>query len=241
MIVIPAIDLRNGKCVRLTQGKISNETVYSNNPLLVAKLWQAQGAKRIHIVDLDGAFSGEMKNQDIILKITKEIDVPVEVGGGIRDNETIEKLIENGIDKIILGTSAISDKELLKESLKKFGQKIIVGIDSSSGRVAVKGWKDVTSIWATSLVKEMEDIGVKEIIVTDIKKDGTMRGPNIRWIKKIASKVHIDVIVSGGISSIKDINRIKNLNLENIRGVIIGKALYRDNLTLPEAIKAGES
>ncbi|MBN2406832.1 MAG: 1-(5-phosphoribosyl)-5-[(5-phosphoribosylamino)methylideneamino]imidazole-4-carboxamide isomerase [Elusimicrobia bacterium] len=238
MLIIPAVDIMNGNCVRLTQGSPSAGTVYSREPLIVAKLWQAQGAQRLHVVDLDGAFSGKIVNRKIILRITKELDIPVQVGGGIRDYDTIRDLLNNGVDKVIMGTSAIYDTELLKSAVKKWKKRIIVGIDSSSGKVAVGGWQSITDKSAVSLAAEIEGMGISQIIVTDIKKDGTLKGPNCKWIKKIAETVKIPVIASGGISSIDDIVRLKELKLKNLAGVIVGKALYRDDVLLPAAIEA---
>ena len=241
MIIIPAIDIRGGNCVRLTQGRLEDETIYSKDPLLVAKLWQAQGAKRLHLIDLDGAFSGKIKNKELIFKIIKELDIPVQVGGGIRDYETGKKLISAGAHRIIIGTSAIYDIEFLKSLIKKWPEKITVGIDSSSGKVAIGGWRNITTRWAGSLAEEMESLGVREIIITDIKKDGTLEGPNIKWIEKIAKKVNIPVIASGGISNIEDIKKLRDLKLQNLLGVIVGKALYSDGIMLQEAIKVAES
>ncbi|MFC2048655.1 1-(5-phosphoribosyl)-5-[(5-phosphoribosylamino)methylideneamino]imidazole-4-carboxamide isomerase [Elusimicrobiota bacterium] len=238
MQIIPAIDLRGGNCVRLTQGKLSKETLFSKEPLIVAKLWQAQGAKRLHVVDLDGAFSGKMKNGNIIKKIIKELDIPVQIGGGIRDYDTIRSLIKAGASRVILGTAAIYDEKLLKTAIKKWTDRIIIGIDSSAGKVAIGGWKNITTKWATTLALEMERIGIKEIIITDIKKDGTLEGPNYKWIQKIANKVSIDVIASGGVSGLDDVMKLKELGLKNLSGIIVGKALYKDQFNLAEAVRA---
>ncbi|MDA3792793.1 MAG: 1-(5-phosphoribosyl)-5-[(5-phosphoribosylamino)methylideneamino]imidazole-4-carboxamide isomerase [Elusimicrobia bacterium] len=245
MLVIPAIDLKGGNCVRLYQGKIDEETIYSKEPLTVAKLWQSQGAKRIHIVDLDGAFSsknsgknsGKMKNREIIYSIVNEIDIPVQTGGGIRDYKTVKELIKNGVGRVILGTSAISDRELLEKVISKWPDKIIVGIDSSSGKVAIDGWQDITDKNAIDLAGEMEGLGIKEIIITDIKKDGTLQGPSFKWIEKIADAVDISVIASGGVSTVEDIKKFKSMDLDNLTGVIVGKALYTGSMKLSEAIK----
>ncbi len=241
MIIIPAIDIRGGNCVRLIQGRLEEETIYSSDPMLMAKLWQAQGAECLHIVDLDGAFSGKMKNADIIYKIIKEISIPVQVGGGIRDYDTVKELIEKGVHRVIIGTAAVYDKDFLKAIIKKWPDNITVGIDSFSGKVAIGGWRNITAKWAGALAQEMEELGVREIIITDIKKDGTLKGPNFKWIKKIAEMVNMSIIASGGISNISDIRKLKNLNIAHLFGVIVGKALYTDSVMLPEAIGvAGE-
>lgn len=241
MIIIPAVDIKGGNCVRLIQGKPSMETVYSSNPLDMAKQWEDRGAKRLHVVDLDGAFEGKMKNMEVILKIAESLDIPVEVGGGIRDYETVKNLINGGIYRVILGTSAIYDQEFLKDVIKEWPDKIIVGIDSIRGQVAVKGWQYVSSRTALELAVEMESTGVNEIIVTDITKDGMLEGTNTELIKDIAEKVKISIIASGGVTSLEDIKKLKALNLENLTGVIIGKALYSGNLEITEVIKIAEN
>ncbi len=240
MLVIPAIDLRNGNCVRLFQGKFNKETIYSRKPVTVAQLWKQQGAARIHIVDLDGAFSGTMKNRSIIYNIAEMVDIPIQVGGGIRNYKTVKELIENGVSRVIIGSSAINDRELLEKIILKWPGRIIVGIDSSSGKVAIGGWKDITDKPAAELAGEAEEMGVKEIIVTDIEKDGTLKGPNFKWIKKIARAVSISVIASGGVSSLEEIKKFKNMNLDNLFGVIVGKALYSRDIKLSDAIAAAQ-
>ncbi len=236
MIVIPAIDLKNGKCVRLTRGKPENETIYSNDPVKMAELWQSKGAGRLHIIDLDGAFSGKMGNGDIIEKIVKEVKIPVQVGGGIREFSVIENLIEKGVSRVIMGSAAIYDKNLVKRAVKKWPERITVGIDSDSGKVAVKGWKDITQIPAVELAREMEQIGVTELIVTDIKKDGTLEGPNIKWFKEISGSVSVPVIGAGGMSKLEDVKNLDRAGIENLKGVIIGKALYSKSIDLSRAI-----
>ncbi|MGM0441738.1 MAG: 1-(5-phosphoribosyl)-5-[(5-phosphoribosylamino)methylideneamino]imidazole-4-carboxamide isomerase [Elusimicrobiota bacterium] len=237
MIVIPAIDLKGGNCVRLTRGKPENETVYSEDPLKMAKLWQSKGAGRLHIIDLDGAFSGTMGNGDIIKKIVAEVDIPVQVGGGIREFSVIKDLIDKGVHRIIMGSAAIYDRKLVEKAAKKWPDRITVGIDSNSGKVAVKGWKDITQISAIELAGQMEQIGITELIVTDIKKDGTLEGPNIEWIKKIAGSVSIPVIGAGGMSRIEDIRDLNRAEIDNLKGIIIGKALYSGSIELSRAIE----
>jgi len=236
MLLIPAIDIRGGNCVRLVQGKLEQETIFSKDPIFVAKLWQAQGAKRIHIVDLDGAFSGVIQNLELIAEIVKSTSVPIQVGGGIRDMDTIERVLSSGVSKVILGTSAIYHTETLKKGLKKFGDKIMVSIDSLDGKVAIGGWKEITAVRAVDLGKRMEEIGVREIVFTDIKKDGLLKGPNVKGIKAFAQKVGVPVIACGGISSLDDVKKIKELEQYGVYGMIIGKALYTGNIKLQEAI-----
>ncbi len=241
MIIIPAVDIKNGNCVRLMQGRASDETIYSDDPLSMALKWQSEGAERLHIIDLDGAFNGKMKNIRVILKIIKELDIPVQVGGGIRNYETVKALIDNGVHRIIIGTSAIHNREFLKSVLKMWPERITVGIDSTSGRVAVEGWGNVTAKTALVLANEAEDMGVTEIIVTDIKKDGMLKGTNLELIKEITDSVKISVIASGGVSCINDIKKLRELKIKNLTGVIIGKALYSNDIVLSDAIKvAGE-
>lgn len=237
MLIIPAIDLRGGQCVRLTQGKLDKETVFSKDPVFIAKLFRAKGAKRLHIVDIDGAFSGKPQNKSIIKKIVKAVDIPVQLGGGIRDFKTIKKILSRGIDKVIIGTAAIYDPNLARRAIQEFGRKVIVGIDAFNGKVAIGGWKEITSIDAIELAKKLELWGVSEIIFTDISKDGMLEGPNLRAIKKMAKSVNIPIIASGGISSLKDIERIKRLEKYGVMGVIIGKAIYTESISLEDAIQ----
>mgnify|MGYP001121914484 CR=1 FL=1 len=237
MLVIPAIDIRGGNCVRLVQGRLEEETIFSKEPVFVAKLWQAQGAERIHIVDLDGAFSGVIQNLELIMEIVKSINVPVEVGGGIRDMETIKRVLSGGVAKVVLGTSAIYDTSTVKKALRKFGDKIVISIDSLGGKVAIGGWKEITAVRSTILAKRLEGMGVKEIIFTDIKRDGMLKGPNVKGIKAFAGKVGIPVIACGGISTLDDVKRIKELEKYGVSGMIIGKALYIGDIKLQEAIE----
>lgn len=237
MYVIPAIDIRKGRAVRLVQGDLRDETVYSQEPVSVAKLWKLKGAKRLHVIDLDGAFSGKLSNLDYVKEIIKATDFKVQMGGGIRDLKTIEKVINIGVSSVILGTSAVQNKEFVKEAVKEYGKCIIVGIDAKKGMVAIKGWKQVTKVNAVDLAKEMEELGVSAIIFTDIQRDGMLEGPNFKSTKEIAQKVDIPVIISGGISGYKDIEHAKKLEKYGISSVIIGKALYTGKIDLKLAIK----
>ncbi|MDH5173866.1 MAG: 1-(5-phosphoribosyl)-5-[(5-phosphoribosylamino)methylideneamino]imidazole-4-carboxamide isomerase [Elusimicrobiota bacterium] len=240
MLVIPAIDIRGGNCVRLIQGKLEQETIFSKDPVFVAKLWQAQGAKKLHIVDLDGAFAGVIQNLELIAKIAKSIKVPVEVGGGIRDMDTIKAVLSGGVAEVILGTSAIYDTDTVKKALKKFRDKIVISIDSMGGKVAIGGWKEITAVRSATLAKRVAEMGVKKIIFTDIKKDGMLKGPNVKRIKAFAEKVRVPVIACGGISTLDDVKNIKELEEYGVSGMIIGKALYTGGIKLQEAIEIAE-
>ncbi|MCK4532363.1 1-(5-phosphoribosyl)-5-[(5-phosphoribosylamino)methylideneamino]imidazole-4-carboxamide isomerase [bacterium] len=242
MQIIPAVDLRKGQCVRLTKGKLENETVFSKDPCFMANLWQAKGAKRLHVVDLDGAFSGVMQNLKIIKEIRKKISIPMQVGGGIRDLKTIKKVLSMGVDKVILGTVTISNPDLVKKSVAEFGKKIIVSVDSQEGKVAIGGWKDITAQSAFSLTEQLIQAGVSEIIFTDVSKDGTLEGPNIKVIKKTLQKLktNVSIIIAGGMAKLEDVRKIKKLEELGVTGVIIGKALYTEDIKIEEAIKIAE-
>jgi phosphoribosylformimino-5-aminoimidazole carboxamide ribotide isomerase len=241
MIIFPAIDLRKGRCVRLIRGDIRDETVYSKEPVSIAKLWQLKGAKYLHVVDLDGALTGDPKNLKFVYQIAKEVKIPVQFGGGVRDLGLIKEILGNGIRRVILGTNALT-KDFLAKALKQFGAgKIVAGIDSRDGKVAVKGWKETTDISAIDFAKEMQDMGVKNIVFTDIKRDGMLSGPNFKSIKAMACALKIPVIASGGVASLKDIRHLKNLEKYGVSGVVIGKALYTGAFDLKEAIALGAS
>ena len=234
MLVIPAIDLKDGKCVRLLQGRKEDATVYSDDPAATARKWESLGAKLIHIVDLDGAFSGRQKNIESIIAIRKSVRAGLELGGGIRDMDRIEKLIALGINRVILGTVAVERPELVAEASKKFPGNIIVGIDAKDGMVAVKGWVEVSAVAAKELAKKMEQLGAAGIIYTDISRDGMLTGPNIEATREIVEAVKIPVIASGGVSSIDDIKRL--MDIKGLWGAITGKAIYTGKLDLKEAI-----
>ncbi|HAG51561.1 MAG: 1-(5-phosphoribosyl)-5-[(5-phosphoribosylamino)methylideneamino]imidazole-4-carboxamide isomerase [Deltaproteobacteria bacterium GWC2_42_51] len=239
MLIIPAIDIKDGKCVRLTQGRMDAETVYSENPVEISKKWEEAGAKLIHIVDLDGAIKGIPKNQDTIKKIIQSIKTPVEIGGGIRDLETIKNYLgSQGVKRVIIGTVAQENPQIVEKACKMFPEGIAVGIDAKDGMVATRGWVKVTSEKATDLAKRLESLGITCIIYTDIARDGMLTGPNVKATKEMAHAVNIPVIASGGMSSVKDIEGFKGLKLE---GIIIGKALYTGAINLREAIEVAES
>jgi phosphoribosylformimino-5-aminoimidazole carboxamide ribotide isomerase len=236
MIIIPAIDLKDGKCVRLLQGRKEEVTVYSDDPPSMAKHWQKLGGELLHVVDLDGAFTGEQHNLSHIRAIREAIDIPIEVGGGIRDVDRIQKLIDLGIDRTIIGTSAAKSPEIVQEACKKFPGKVLVGIDAKDGKVAVKGWVEVTELDAIEFAKQMQDAGAAGIIYTDISRDGMLTGPNIEAMATMVKSVEIPVIASGGVSHLNDIKNLMQIN--NLWGVITGKALYSGALKLEEAIEA---
>ena len=236
MIVIPAIDLKEGKCVRLEQGLMDRDTVYSDNPAEQALTWQGQGGELLHIVDLDGAFAGVPKNRDAIKAIVGAIDIPVQLGGGIRNMQTVEAYLELGINRVILGTVAKENPQLVEEACKKYPGQIVVGIDAKDGLVAVRGWADVTDKQATRMAEEMEEFGVAAIIYTDIARDGMMQGPNIDATRKLAESISIPVIASGGLSTLDDIRRLMAIESSGVTGVITGKAIYSGAIDLHEAI-----
>lgn len=239
MLIIPAIDLKDGKCVRLTQGRMDAETVYSENPVEIAKKWEEAGAKLIHLVDLDGAIEGVPKNQGTIKNIIKSLKTAVQIGGGIRDLETIKGYLDiQGVKRVIIGTVAQENPQIVEKACKSFPGKIAVGIDAKDGMVATRGWVKVTPERAVDLAKRLEGLGISCIIYTDITRDGMLTGPNVKATKEMAHAVNIPVIASGGMSSVKDIESFKGLKLE---GIIIGKALYTGAIDLREAIEVAES
>lgn len=236
MLIIPAIDLKDGQCVRLQQGRKDAVTVYSGDPSATAKKWESSGAKVLHVVDLDGAFTGSQTNYSRIIEIRKAVNMVIEVGGGIRNISTVDKLISAGIDRVIIGTSAIEDAQFVMDACNKFPGRILIGIDAKDGKVAVKGWEEVSSIEAGELAKRVEMIGVAGIIYTDISRDGMLTGPNLPALEDMVKTVNIPVIASGGIANIEDIRNL--LNIKDLWGAITGKAIYSGSLDLKEAIKS---
>jgi phosphoribosylformimino-5-aminoimidazole carboxamide ribotide isomerase len=241
MIIIPAIDLKNGRCVRLLQGRMDAETVFSDDPAAMAKQWAEQGAEMIHVVDLDGAVEKRPRNLESIKKILDAVSIPVQVGGGIRDEETIRQYIDLGIKRVIIGTEAIRNPELVKNACKSFPGQIVVGIDAREGRVAIEGWTETTQTLAVDLAKKFEDSGVAAINFTDIHRDGMQTGPNIEETRKLAEAVSIPVVASGGVSTLEDIKNLIPLEPYGIVGVITGKALYSGTLSLKEAIAVSKN
>jgi phosphoribosylformimino-5-aminoimidazole carboxamide ribotide isomerase len=239
MLVIPAIDLKDGSCVRLLQGRADAVTAYSDDPSSTAKKWESCGARLLHVVDLDGAFTGKQKNLERIRRIREAVSMEIEVGGGIRDMDRIDLLVSMGINRVILGTVAIEKPDLVKEACSKHHGKVLVGIDAKNGLVAVKGWVEVTQAKARELALQMQGYGAAGIIYTDISKDGMMTGPNIEATRDMVGALQIPVIASGGISSLDDIKRL--LQIKGLWGVITGKAIYSGAIDLKEAIALATS
>ncbi|TCT17024.1 1-(5-phosphoribosyl)-5-[(5-phosphoribosylamino)methylideneamino] imidazole-4-carboxamide isomerase [Natranaerovirga pectinivora] len=238
MQLYPAIDIKKGQCVRLRQGKFEEMDVYSNTPEEVAKEWERLGGTFIHVVDLDGALVGKSVNEETIKKIVEAVNVPVQVGGGIRTIQDIERKLNLGVSRVIIGTKAVEDPNLVKEAIRLFGpEKIVIGIDAKNGMVAVEGWEKVSKLTALDLCKDMASIGVKTVVYTDIAKDGMLMGPNLEYTGLLASETGLDIIASGGVSSLKD---LENLEKVNVEGAIIGKALYTNNIQLDEAVRMFE-
>ncbi|OPL10440.1 MAG: 1-(5-phosphoribosyl)-5-((5-phosphoribosylamino)methylideneamino)imidazole-4-carboxamide isomerase [Firmicutes bacterium ML8_F2] len=235
MLIIPAIDLRRGRCVRLYQGNPDKETVYGDNPVDVARQWEHLGARMLHLVDLDGAFTGQSQNAPVIGAIGEAVGIPLQLGGGIRTREAVEKALSTGISRVILGTLVIEESRLACDLIEEYTDSIVVGIDARDGTVAVKGWTESSSVQAIELASRVESWGVKEIIYTDIRRDGTLSGPDLAGLEEILGKTGLQVIVSGGISSLDDLHALKPYR-ERVRGVIIGKALYSNQLTLTDAM-----
>ena len=238
MFIIPAIDLKDGKCVRLLQGKKDAVTVYSHDPAATARKWESLGAKILHVVDLDGAFTGHQKNIEMVLEIRRRVRMIMEVGGGIREMATVERLLKAGIERVILGTSAVEDSAFVVDACNKFPGRILVGIDAKDGKVAVRGWEEVSTIGAKELARRVESTGVGGIIYTDISRDGMLSGPNIAAQEEMVNTVRIPVIASGGIATIDDVKGL--LKIKGLWGAITGKAIYSGSLDLKEAIGISE-
>lgn len=237
MIIFPAIDLKDGACVRLTKGEFDKVDVFSKNPEETAKKWFSKGAKFLHVVDLDGAKDGEGKNLQAIKSIREAIDIPVQVGGGIRDEAAIKRLLDIGVDRVILGTVAVENRDFLVEMVEKYGDKIAVSVDAKEGKVATRGWIEKTEVDSIDFCKDLESIGVKTVVYTDIARDGMMQGANLEVYKKLNELVAIDIIASGGVSRVED---IVELNKMDVYGAIVGKALYLGSLDLEEINKLVE-
>lgn len=233
MIIYPAIDIKDGRCVRLVQGKFSDVTVYSDHPVEMAMKFEQLGAEYLHVIDLDGARLGEPQNIAAISEMAVKVGIPLQLGGGIRSIEMIEIILCKGIHRAILGTSAVRDPELVKKAVKAFGSSLAVAIDARDGMVAIEGWAKTSEFTAIGFAKKMEELGAKTIIYTDISRDGMLTGPNLKAMEDMAKAVKIDVIASGGVTSIQD---IKNLKEIGVSGAIVGKALYTGDVDLKEAI-----
>jgi phosphoribosylformimino-5-aminoimidazole carboxamide ribotide isomerase len=235
MEIIPAIDLRNGKCVRLYQGDYEKETVFSDDPVAMALRWQSEGAGRLHLVDLDGAAEGEPRNLDVIERILATVEIPVQVGGGIRSLVTIEQLLDLSVSRAILGTVAIENPDLIEEACRRFGNRIIVGIDARDGLIATRGWLQQSSTTAGELAAGMVGLGARRFIYTDISRDGTLTGPNFEAIAGLLSRVNVPIIAAGGISSVGHLTGLAELGVE---GAIVGRAIYTGDVNLEEAVKS---
>ena len=233
MEIIPAVDIRGGRCVRLYQGDYKQETVFDEDPVTAALTWYSQGARWLHIVDLDGAVAGEPRNMEVVGQIIKETGLLMELGGGIRQEEVASELLRRGVSRLILGTAAVENRELVKKLCQQFGEAVAVSLDARDGKIAIRGWQKDTVVEVLQLSREMVDAGVRRFIYTDIRRDGTLTEPNFDMIEKLLGEVNVPVIVAGGISRLEHLRRIKELGAE---GAIIGKALYTGDMNLGEAI-----
>jgi phosphoribosylformimino-5-aminoimidazole carboxamide ribotide isomerase len=241
MIVIPAIDLKEGRCVRLTQGRMDRESVYSEDPVGMAKHWESKGAKRLHVVDLNGAVTGKPVHRTLIEEMVRTVRIPVEVGGGIRDLETIENYLSSGAGWVILGTVALKNRSLVREACACFPGKIILSLDAKRGNVAIEGWNEIAPLKAIDLPGEFEGAGLASIIFTDVDRDGMGTGVNWEMTRALARHTSIPVIASGGVSGVEELEDLKKLEPEGVKGVIIGRALYTGQVDLAEAIRVAEA
>ncbi|MDE3034433.1 MAG: 1-(5-phosphoribosyl)-5-[(5-phosphoribosylamino)methylideneamino]imidazole-4-carboxamide isomerase [Nitrospirota bacterium] len=237
MLIIPAIDLKDGRCLRLRQGDLQAETVYSDDPAAMAIQWERRGAQLLHLVDLNGAVEGQPKNQAGIEAIVKSLSIPVQVGGGVRDMETVRRYLDGGVRRVVLGTAALRDRGLLERACAQFPSRILLGLDARNGKVAVQGWTSQSETLATDLLKSMADLPLAGVIYTDIARDGMLQGPNLPALREIVARAPMPVIASGGITKADDIRAIRSLG-PRIEGAIVGKALYDGKLDLQAALAA---
>ena len=239
MQLYPAIDMKNGQCVRLRQGAFKDITIYSDAPEKVAAHWQEKGASFLHLVDLDGALAGYSVNEEVIRRIADTVSIPIEIGGGIRSGEAVERMLGLGVRRVIIGTKAVEHPEFLRDMVRAFGEEAIVaGVDAKDGMVAVEGWEKVSSLTARDLCLTMKEYGVRHIVYTDISRDGMLSGPNVEATRKLTEETGLDIIASGGVSCMED---LKCLHEAGIRGAIIGKALYENRIDLAEAVRLYEA
>lgn len=239
MQLYPAIDMKNGQCVRLRQGAFKDITIYSDTPEKVAAHWQEKGASFLHLVDLDGALAGYSVNEEVIRRIADTVSIPIEIGGGIRSKEAVERMLDLGVRRVIIGTKAAEHPEFLRDMVRTFGEEAIVaGVDAKDGMVAVEGWEKVSSLTASDLCLTMKEYGVRHIVYTDISRDGMLSGPNVEATRKLTEETGLDIIASGGVSCMED---LKCLHEAGIRGAIIGKALYENRIDLAEAVRLYEA
>ncbi|NLK50951.1 MAG: 1-(5-phosphoribosyl)-5-[(5-phosphoribosylamino)methylideneamino]imidazole-4-carboxamide isomerase [Syntrophomonadaceae bacterium] len=236
MLVIPAIDLREGRCVRLIQGRLDKEIVFSDNPVEVAIKWEKMGARWLHVVDLDGAFAGSLRNLESIKGILSKVNIPVQVGGGIRTMETVRQLLGMGVNRVILGTTAVAQPDIVRQAVAEFGERIMVGIDGRDGKVVIEGWDKTAEKGILELGREVEALGIQRIVLTDIRRDGMLKGPNVEGTREMGLACNLKIIASGGISSLEDIRSLKALEPYGVEGVIIGRALYSGVVVLEEAL-----
>ena len=237
MIIFPAIDIKDGKCVRLIKGDFNQMTSYEKSPFDQAKIYFQNGFSNIHIVDLDGALQGKPSNSNVVKEILKNFKIKIQIGGGIRTIDDVDNWVKSGVDKVIIGTAAVENKDLLKTACEKFKNKIAISLDVKDGLIFLSGWEKKTNILAADFLKEIKNFGVSRIIYTDINKDGTKEGPNIKDTIELSNKVKIPFVISGGISSIEDIKKIKSLNNPNIEGIIVGKSIYDGDIKIKELAK----
>lgn len=240
MIIFPAIDIRHGRCVRLVKGEFDKETVFADDPSTMAEKWSSLGAEYLHVVDLDGALAGSSQNIEAIKKILTKSSMPVQVGGGIRNMEHIERLLGLGVARVILGSVAVKNAELVKAACEKYPGQIIVGIDAKAGIVAVEGWGVSGNVQAIELAKKMGQVGVEHIVFTDIARDGMLSGVNVEATAQLAKEAGVKIIASGGVAGLSDIKALQQYEADGIEGVIIGKALYTGAINLPEALQAAK-
>jgi phosphoribosylformimino-5-aminoimidazole carboxamide ribotide isomerase len=238
VIIYPAIDIKDGKCVRLLQGRADDVTIYDDNPVRMALRWQKHGADIVHVVDLDGAWHGMPKNLETVRKIVQELDVPVQFGGGVRGIEAVQRLLDMGVGQVVLGTVAVTEPKVFHRALEMFGERIVVGLDGRQGKVAVEGWTKETGQDIVETGQALAELGVARIIYTDIARDGMQVGPNLETTRALARAAGIPVTASGGVATLNDITALKVLEADGVEGVIVGKALYEKAFTLQEAIKA---
>jgi len=241
LLILPAIDIKDGRCVRLVQGALGTEKIYSDDPVQMAILWRGENAKTIHVVDLDGAFGGAMKNLDVLRRMMKAVDIPIQIGGGIRTYEQVQQLFEIGVYRVVLGTAAIDDPELVTKCIKDFGaRKIVVGIDAKNGVVMTKGWKENTGIEAVSFALNMKALGVGRVVYTDISRDGMLTGPNYEAIQIMAEKTGLRITASGGVSGYQDLIKLQELEKFGVDSVIVGKALYENRFSCQALWRSNE-
>ena len=240
MLVIPAIDLSNGQVVRLARGDMNEKTVYGDDPAAIARRWADEGAQVLHVVDLDGAISGKLANLDAVADILAAVSVPVELGGGLRTAEDVRRVLEIGVQWAIMGTAALRNRSEVEAVVADFGNRVIVGIDARDGKVAVEGWTEGSDVDAVELAEQMEQLGVRRLICTDIATDGMLTGPNVPAMRQLCEAVDIPIVASGGVSSVKDVKALRELEPLGLLGCIVGRALYTGDLSLPEAIAAAE-